>query len=210
MRRHTQAIANVTAITRYGSQVPDDPRLRVATQTEWWSWLEANRASSSGVWLELARKGSDAQTPTYAEAIESALCHGWIDGQKRALDADLWLQRFTHRGPQSRWSKINRDKATALIASGQMQPPGHAEVERARADGRWERAYAGAATIEVPADLRQRLDETPAAAEFFATLNSINRYAVLYRIQDAKRPETRARRIEKFVEMLARGERIHP
>ncbi|HEY1480186.1 MAG TPA: YdeI/OmpD-associated family protein [Gaiellales bacterium] len=190
--------------------MPDDPRLRVATQTEWWSWLEANGTTSSGVWLELARKGSPVPTPTYAEAIESALCHGWIDGQKRALDADLWLQRFTRRGQQSRWSKINRDKATALIASGQMQPAGHAEVERARADGRWERAYAGAATIEVPADLRARLDETPAAAEFFATLNGVNRYAVLYRIQDAKRPETRARRIETFVEMLARGEKLHP
>jgi uncharacterized protein YdeI (YjbR/CyaY-like superfamily) len=210
MRRHTLRIENVTAITRYGSRMPDDPRLRVATQAEWWSWLEANGASSSGVWLELARKGSPVQTPSYAEAIESALCHGWIDGQKRAFDADLWLQRFTRRGAQSRWSKINRDKATALIASGQMQPAGHAEVERARGDGRWERAYAGAATIEVPPDLRKRLDETPAAAEFFATLNSINRYAVLYRIQDAKRPETRARRIETFVEMLARGERIHP
>ena len=187
----------------------DDLRLRLARQDDWDRWLSEHAAHAPGVWLELARKGSAIQTLSYDEAVESALCHGWIDGQKRALDDDVWLQRFTRRTRQSRWSRINRDKATALIEAGRMQPAGHAAVEAARADGRWERAYEGARTIAVPDDLQRRLDETPAAAACFATLDGANRYAVLYRIQDAKRPETRARRIETFVAMLARGEKLH-
>jgi uncharacterized protein YdeI (YjbR/CyaY-like superfamily) len=189
--------------------VSDDPRLRFATHEAWDAWLAAHGAAARGVWLELARKGAPERTLTYAEAVESALCHGWIDGQKRAGDAQMFLQRFSPRTPRSPWSQINRDKATALIEEGRMHPAGLAAVERARADGRWERAYAGARTIEVPDDLRARLAEVPAAAAFFATLDGQNRYAVLYRIHEAKRPETRARRIERFVEMLARGETLH-
>jgi uncharacterized protein YdeI (YjbR/CyaY-like superfamily) len=186
-----------------------DPRMGFATRGAFDAWLDEHAASSDGIWLELAKKGAAMRSLSYAEAIEVALCHGWIDGQKRAHDDEIWLQRFTRRTRQSRWSRINRDKATALIDAGSMKPAGHAAIEQARADGRWDRAYAGARTIEVPDDLRQRLDETPAAAAFFATLDGANRYAVLYRVHDAKRPETRARRIEAFVAMLARGERPH-
>jgi uncharacterized protein YdeI (YjbR/CyaY-like superfamily) len=186
-----------------------DPRMGFATRGAFDAWLDEHAASSDGIWLELAKKGAVLRSLSYAEAIEVALCHGWIDGQKRAHDDEIWLQRFTRRTRQSRWSRINRDKATALIDAGSMKPAGHAAIEQARADGRWDRAYAGARTIEVPDDLRQRLDETPAAAAFFATLDGANRYAVLYRVHDAKRPETRARRIEAFVAMLARGERPH-
>jgi uncharacterized protein YdeI (YjbR/CyaY-like superfamily) len=186
-----------------------DPRMRFATRDAFDAWLDEHAASSDGIWLELAKKGTAARSLSYAEAIEVALCHGWIDGQKRAHDDEIWLQRFTRRTRQSRWSRINRDKATALIDAGSMKPAGHAAIEQARADGRWDRAYAGARTIEVPDDLRQRLDETPAAAAFFATLDGANRYAILYRVHDAKQPETRARRIETFVAMLARGERPH-
>jgi uncharacterized protein YdeI (YjbR/CyaY-like superfamily) len=187
----------------------DDPRLRFATRRSWDEWLAAHGGESRGVWLELAKKGAAEPTVSYAEAVESALCHGWIDGQKRAGDATMFLQRFSPRTPRSAWSRINREKATALIEAGRMHPSGRAAVEQARADGRWERAYAGARTIEVPDDLRARLDEVPAAAAFFATLDGQNRYAVLYRIHEAKRPETRARRIERFVELLARGETLH-
>jgi uncharacterized protein YdeI (YjbR/CyaY-like superfamily) len=186
-----------------------DPRMRFATRDAFDAWLDEHAASSDGIWLELAKKGTAARSLSYAEAIDVALCHGWIDGQKRAHDDEIWLQRFTRRTRQSRWSRINRDKATALIDAGSMKPAGHAAIEQARADGRWDRAYAGARTIEVPDDLRQRLDETPAAAAFFATLDGANRYAILYRVHDAKQPETRARRIETFVAMLARGERPH-
>jgi uncharacterized protein YdeI (YjbR/CyaY-like superfamily) len=183
--------------------------VRFASRHDFDAWLDEHAATSEGVWLELAKKGAAAATLSYAEAIEVALCHGWIDGQKRAHDDEVWLQRFTRRTPRSRWSRINRDKATALIEQGSMKPAGHAAIEQAKADGRWERAYAGARTVEVPDDLRRRLDETPAAAAFFAELDGANRYAVLYRIHEAVRPETRARRIENFVAMLARGEKPH-
>lgn len=187
----------------------DDPRLQFASSRDFDSWLDEHAASSDGIWLELAKKDATVSTLGYSEAIEVALCHGWIDGQKRAHDDEIWLQRFTRRTARSRWSRINRDKATALIEQGRMKPAGRAAIEQARADGRWERAYAGARTVEVPEDLRQRLDENPAAAAFFATLDGANRYAVLYRVHEAKRPETRARRIESFVAMLARGEKPH-
>ena len=139
-----------------------------------------------------------------------ALCYGWIDGQKGALDAEFWLQKFTPRGPRSQWSKVNREKATALIENGRMQPAGLAEVERAKADGRWEAAYDAQSKATVPEDLQRELDANPDAAAFFATLESYNRYAILYRIQEAKKPETRAKRIEKFIGMLKRGEKVHP
>jgi uncharacterized protein YdeI (YjbR/CyaY-like superfamily) len=174
------------------------------------AWLERHGAGSAGFWLRLFKKGAEVPTVTRDDAIDAALCFGWIDGQKRALDDDYWLQRFTPRRAGSRWSRINREKALALIEAGRMRPAGLAEVERARADGRWEAAYAGARTIAVPEDLAAALAANPAAAAFFATLDGANRYAVLYRVQDAKRPETRARRIATFVGMLARGEKLHP
>jgi uncharacterized protein YdeI (YjbR/CyaY-like superfamily) len=146
---------------------------------------------------------------TVAEAVEVALCFGWIDGQVARHDADWFLQRYTPRRRQSRWSRINRERALALIAAGRMRSAGLAQVEAARADGRWEAAYAGQRTATVPDDLRAALDANPAAAAFFATLRGANRYAILYRVQDAKRPETRARRIDRFVAMLARGETLH-
>jgi uncharacterized protein YdeI (YjbR/CyaY-like superfamily) len=162
------------------------------------------------VWLACVKKDAGVPGVTYAEALDVALCHGWIDGQKRKGDERHFLQRFTRRGPRSRWSKINRTRAEALIAEGAMLPAGLAEVERARADGRWEAAYDSHRTATVPPDLEAALAAEPAAAAFFAGLDSANRYAVLYRVQEAKRPETRARRIAKYVAMLAAGEKIHP
>ena len=159
--------------------------------------------------MKFAKKGSGATTVTYAEALEVALCYGWIDAQVKRFDETYYLQRFTPRRKRSTWSKINRDAATRLIESGAMKPPGLAEVERAKADGRWDAAYDSASTATVPEDLERALERHARAREFFATLSSQNRYAMLYRIQAAKRPETRARRIEQFVEMLARGETLH-
>jgi uncharacterized protein YdeI (YjbR/CyaY-like superfamily) len=173
-------------------------------------WLRENHARASGLWLKLAKKDSAIESVSYAEALEHALCFGWIDGQKRAFDERFWLQRFTPRGPRSRWSRINREKAERLIEQGRMQAAGAEQVERARGDGRWERAYEGQRTATVPADLQRELDRNPVALAFFQTLNSVNRYAIIYRIGDAKRPQTRARRIAKFVAMLEAHERIHP
>jgi uncharacterized protein YdeI (YjbR/CyaY-like superfamily) len=161
------------------------------------------------VWLEIAKQGSDVSSVTYADAIEVALCFGWIDGQKAAGDAAYWRQRFTPRTARSRWSKINRDTATRLIESGEMQPAGLREVEAARADGRWDGAYEGQATMAVPDDLRAALHENPRADAFFKTIDRANRYAILYRIHDAKRPETRRARVEKFVAMLEAHQTIH-
>ncbi|HTJ66008.1 MAG TPA: YdeI/OmpD-associated family protein [Actinospica sp.] len=187
-----------------------DPTLIFGTAEEWEHWLEQQPADSPGLWLKLAKKGCDTPSIDYATALESALCFGWIDGQKRPLDESFWLQRFTPRKPRSRWSRINRDKATALIEAGRMRPGGLREVERARADGRWDAAYEGQRVAEVPEDLQAALDADPRAAEFFATLDSANRYAVLYRVQEAKRADTRAKRIEKFVAMLHEHETLHP
>ncbi|HYQ79658.1 MAG TPA: YdeI/OmpD-associated family protein [Solirubrobacterales bacterium] len=173
------------------------------------AWLEENGASCDGAWLKIAKKGKQRRTVTYAEALELALCFGWIDSQKRGFDEEYFLQRFTPRRPRGRWSKINREKAEALIAAGRMRPAGLAEVEAAKADGRWDAAYEGQRTAKVPADLQRELDASPAAAEFFAGLDSANRYAVIYRLNDAKKPETRERRLRKFVGMLERGEKIH-
>jgi uncharacterized protein YdeI (YjbR/CyaY-like superfamily) len=177
---------------------------------EFRAWLRGHHDTSGGIWLRIAKKGSGLTTTTYDQALEVALAFGWIDGQKRPGDETYWLQGFTRRGPRSPWSRRNRDKAEALIEAGAMEPSGLAEVERARADGRWDRAYEGQRTAEPPPDLLEALERHPAAKDFFATLNSVNRYAILYRIQDAKRPETRARRIAKFVDMLERGEKLHP
>lgn len=187
----------------------DLPVVGFASVTEWQAWLGEHHATSPGVWLRIAKKESAIQSVTYPEALDAALCYGWIDGQKGALDGTFWLQRFTPRRPGSRWSQINCAKATELMAQGRMQPSGLREVEQAKADGRWTAAYAGQKTAEVPDDLRQALEANPKAQALFATLNGANRYAILYRIQDAKKPETRARRIAQFVTMLAEGKTIH-
>lgn len=186
------------------------PVLPFDSREDWRAWLADQHDTSAGVWLKIAKSGSGVASVSYPDAVEVALCFGWIDGQKKPCDHEYWLQRFTPRGPRSRWSRINRDRATALIEAGVMHPAGLREVERAKADGRWDAAYAGQRTATVPDDLRRALDESPAAAEFFATLDSANRYAILYRVQDAKRPETRARRIATFVAMLAEGRKLHP
>jgi len=176
----------------------------------WEAWLAGNHEQSAGVWLKIAKKGAGAATVSYADALEIALCFGWIDGQKGALDDEYWLQRFTPRRPRSRWSRINREKAAELIAAGRMRPAGLREVDRAKADGRWDAAYHGQAAITVPPDLEAALAGNGAARAFFATLNAANRYAILYRIQDARRPETRARRIAAYVTMLAEHRTVHP
>ena len=188
----------------------DLPVLGFADAAAWESWLAQQDPSSPGVWLKIAKKGSGATGVSYPEALEVALCHGWIDGQKGALDDEYWLQRFTPRKPGSRWSKINTEKAAELIAAGRMRPAGMREVELAREDGRWDAAYAGQRSMAVPEDLERELAGNEAARAFFATLSGANRYAILYRIADAKRAETRARRIAKYVAMLAAHETIHP
>ncbi|HEX6836804.1 MAG TPA: YdeI/OmpD-associated family protein [Polyangia bacterium] len=189
---------------------PTVPILAFASARSLDQWLARNHSSSTGVWLKLAKKGAAVASVTYAEAIEVALTWGWIDGQKQAHDASHWLQKLTPRGARSLWSKINRDKASALIAAGKMQPRGLAEVERARRDGRWERAYDGPSRSTVPDDLSAALDRNARAKKRFATLDAANRYAILWRVQTAKKPETRARRIADLVAMLARGELLHP
>ena len=181
-----------------------------ATAAEWEAWLVANHETAPGVWIKFARKGSGVASVTYLEALHAALCFGWIDGQARGGDASFYRQRFTPRRARSIWSKRNRGFAEELIASGRMQPAGLREVERARADGRWDAAYDAPSTATVPDDLRAALDASPRAAAFFETLGAQNRYAILHRVQTAKRAETRARRIEKFVAMLERGETLHP
>ncbi|MEU8004662.1 YdeI/OmpD-associated family protein [Catellatospora sp. NPDC049111] len=188
----------------------ETPTLTFENADAFEQWLAAQPAGSAGVWLKLAKKASGVPSVDYAQALDVALCHGWIDGPKSGVDDVYWLQKFTPRRAHSRWSKINRDKAAALIASGRMRPAGLAEIERAQADGRWEAAYDGMRTAEVPDDLAEALAANPAAQDFFATLDRQNRYAILYRVQDAKRPETRARRIAQYVEMLAEGRKIYP
>ena len=188
----------------------DLPIIPFASRDAWAAWLEEQHATSVGLWLKFAKKGSGLDTVTYAEAVEVALCYGWIDGQVRKLDEDHYLQRFTPRRARSRWSKINRQKATELIERGEMKPAGLREVERAKADGRWDAAYDAPSTATVPEDLRRELEKNEPAREFFETLDGRNRYAILYQIQDARRPETRARRIEKYVAMLGEGKKIYP
>lgn len=175
----------------------------------WERWLARNHADSPGLWLKIAKKGSGVTTVDVVDAIEVALCYGWIDGLRHAHDETYFRQRFTPRRPRSKWSMINRDRVDALIAAGRMQPAGQAQVDAAKADGRWEAAYAGSRTIEVPDDLTYALRRNAAARRAFERLDSRNRFAILFRIHDAKRPETRARRIEQFVTMLAEGRTIH-
>jgi uncharacterized protein YdeI (YjbR/CyaY-like superfamily) len=185
-------------------------RIPFASPAEWERWLEENHAECEGVWIKMAKKAAGIESVRYPEVLDSAICFGWIDGRREALDERYFLQRFTRRRARSRWSRINREKAEALIADSRMRPAGLAEVERARADGRWEAAYDGQKRIAIPEDLQRELDARPEARAFFAELSSQNRYAILYRLQEAKRPETRARRLEKFLAMLEAGETIHP
>ena len=180
------------------------------TRRDWASWLGANHGKSPGVWLQLAKKVAGVQSVSYDEAIEVALCFGWIDGQKQAHDEQYWLQRFTPRSRKSAWSKINKAKALALIEAGKMEPAGLLEVERARKDGRWGAAYDSASTATVPDDFQAALDGNSRAREFFDSLDGRNRYAVLYRIQTVKMAATRERKIAQFLEMLARHEKVHP
>jgi uncharacterized protein YdeI (YjbR/CyaY-like superfamily) len=176
---------------------------------DWAAWLKRHHAESTGAWLRIAKKGAGASSISYAQALELALCYGWIDALSRSDGPTHWLKRFVPRSARSIWSKVNRDKALALVAAGRMQPAGLKEMERARADGRWE-AYDPSSTATVPPDLQAAFDANPRAAAFFASLDSKNRYAVLFRLQTAKRAETRARRVETFVAMLGRGEKLHP
>jgi uncharacterized protein YdeI (YjbR/CyaY-like superfamily) len=173
------------------------------------AWLANHHADAREVWVKIAKKGSGIPSVTYPEAVELALCYGWIDGQMRSLDDQFYAQRFTPRGPRSRWSKLNREKVARLIETGRMQPPGLREVERAKADGRWDAAYDAPSTATVPGDLREALRQDPRAEAFFAELDGRNRYAILHRIQEAKRPETRRRRIEQLVAMLAERKKLY-
>ncbi len=173
------------------------------------TWLSDHHAHHRGIWIEIAKKDTGTPSVTYAQAVETALCFGWIDGQKARGPKGFWRQRFTPRTSRSRWSRINRDRAEALIADGRMRPAGLAEVERARADGRWDAAYQGQRHAVPPEDLRRALAEDPAAAAAFAELDAGNRYSIIWRLNDAKRPETRRRRLETYLDMLRRGERIH-
>jgi uncharacterized protein YdeI (YjbR/CyaY-like superfamily) len=175
----------------------------------WESWLSKNQTAAVGIWIRIAKKASGKKSITYPEALEIALCYGWIDAQKNPESETAWLQRFMPRRPRSIWSKINREKAQALIASGRMKPAGLAEVERAQKDGRLEAAYESPSGATVPADFERELERHPKARKFFKTISRANRYAILWRIQTAKKPETRARRIRTFIEMLEKGETIH-
>jgi uncharacterized protein YdeI (YjbR/CyaY-like superfamily) len=172
-------------------------------------WLEAQPADSPGLWIKLAKAGSGIASVTKAEAIDAALCHGWIDGKLDKYDDAFWLVRFTPRKARSKWSQVNRARAEELLAAGRVRPRGLAQIEAARSDGRWEAAYAPASKAQVPVDLQAALDRNPKAAAFFATLTGANRYAILYRIEAVKKPETRARKIADFIAMLERHESVH-
>jgi uncharacterized protein YdeI (YjbR/CyaY-like superfamily) len=185
------------------------PILPFKTQRAFSAWLKKNHSGSPGVWLKLAKQGAHPSV-TYAEALEEALCYGWIDGQKKGFDDEWWLQKFTPRGPRSIWSKINREKALALIKTGRVQPAGLAAIEAAKKSGRWEAAYESQRTAGLPPDFQAELDKRPHASAFYATLNSANRYAIHFRLHNAKKPETRARRMQQFLEMLERGEKLLP
>jgi uncharacterized protein YdeI (YjbR/CyaY-like superfamily) len=189
--------------------IDDDPMVHATDARAFDKWLRQNHAKSNGIWLALAKKTGTKTSVSYVEAVEVALCWGWIDGQKLKLDDDYSLQRFTPRRPRSKWSQTNVERVARLIKDKRMQPPGLAEVAKAKADGRWDAAYAPASTIAVPGDFADALANEPKAQAFFATINAANRYAILYRITTVKKPETRARNIEKFVSMLAEGKTLH-
>jgi uncharacterized protein YdeI (YjbR/CyaY-like superfamily) len=188
----------------------DLPVLSFSSPEEWWRWLELHHGESDGLWIAIAKQGTGIESVRYPEVLVHAICFGWIDGRRERLDEERFLQRFTPRRARSRWSRINREKAEGLIESGLMRPAGLEEVEKARADGRWERAYEPQRGAAIPADLQRELDASPQAAAFFAKLSAQNRYSILYRLSEARRPETRARRLADFVAMLEAGETHHP
>jgi len=185
------------------------PILAFADAAAWEAWLAGQPRDSKGVWLKLAKAGAGAASVSKAEAIDGALCHGWIDGQLNPLDEDWWLIRFTPRKPRSQWSERNRTRAIGLMAAGRIAAAGQAEIDAARSDGRWDAAYAPQGSAVLPDDLAAALDAEPGARAFFETLGGANRYAILYRVHQAKKPETRAARIARFVAMCARGETLH-
>ncbi|MES2096058.1 MAG: YdeI/OmpD-associated family protein [Pseudomonadota bacterium] len=197
------------AITRFMETRAGLPVLDFADLSGWESWLASQPDDAAGLWLKLAKPGNAASSLTKAQAIDGALCHGWIDGQIDKYDDAWFLTRFTPRARTSKWSEKNRNRAVQLIADGRVSPAGHARIDAAKAGGRWESAYAPASTATEPPDLRAALDANPQARAFFDTLTGANRYAILYRVQTAKRPETRAARIAKFVALCAAGETIH-
>ncbi len=186
------------------------PIIAFDTVSAWEDWLEKNHGASPGVWVKLAKSAGGVPPMTYDRAVECALCWGWIDGQKKKLDESWWLQKFTPRGPKSVWSRINRDRAVSLISVSRMKLPGLAAVEQAKKDGRWARAYEPQSAAAVPADLQRELDRNPRARDFFATLRSNNRYAIIFRLHGARKPETRERRLRLFLQMLEEGKTIHP
>jgi uncharacterized protein YdeI (YjbR/CyaY-like superfamily) len=188
----------------------DPPVLLFEHQQAWEDWLSRNHREATGVWLRIAKKGSKTRSLTHAEGLDSALCFGWIDAHKKPESASAWLERFTPRGKRSIWSKLNRQKATALIECGRMRDSGLQEILRAKKDGRWERAYDSPRNATVPEDFQAALDKSARAKAFFATLESRNRYAILFRIQTVKKAETRARKVSEFVAMLEKHEKIHP
>jgi uncharacterized protein YdeI (YjbR/CyaY-like superfamily) len=196
--------------TTFMKEANNLPIISFVTQQDCEAWLKEHHAHTRGLWLKLAKKETGIPSVSYAEALESALCYGWIDGQKASCDEHYWLQKFTPRGPKSLWSQVNCNKATALLASGRMQPAGRRQVELAKADGRWEAAYQSQSKITIPEDFQRELDTHQQAQEFFQTLNSVNRYAILHRIHTAKKPQTRAARIKKFIDMLTNQQKLYP
>lgn len=185
------------------------PIMMFESEEAWERWLDENHTTSQGLWLKIAKKGVEPASVYYPEALNVALCYGWIDGQKGKLDDQYWLQKFTPRRAKSIWSRVNQEKVQALIDQGKMREAGLKEIERAKADGRWEAAYESQSRITIPEDFQAALDANPVAKEFFEQLNSANRYAILFRITTAKKPETRQKNILKFIEMLNAREKLH-
>jgi uncharacterized protein YdeI (YjbR/CyaY-like superfamily) len=192
------------------SNKPDLPIIALESQEQWEQWLADNHSSSDGVWLQFFKKASRKKTITYAEAVEEALCYGWIDGQSKSYDSESWLQKFTPRRPGSVWSKINVQRVERLIEAGKMKPAGFQQIEAAKLDGRWEKAYDSPATATIPDDFLHELAKDKQARTFFETLNKSNIYAITWRLQTAKKPETRAKRMKAILEMLSKGEKFHP
>lgn len=191
------------------SDAKKQPVLWFETQNDWDKWLAKNHPESNGVWLKIAKKGKGVTSVNYAEALDVAICYGWIDGQKQKFDDQFFLQKFTPRRPRSLWSKINREKVENLIAAGKMKPAGMAEVDAAKSDGRWDAAYDSPGNMTVPEELQAALDANPTANAFFETLNKTNRYSFCFRVQTARNPEIRKTRIEKLIAMLENGEKFH-
>ncbi len=187
----------------------DLPVILFDSERAWEQWLEARHATAQGVWLKIAKKNAEKATVSYQEALTAALCFGWIDGQKKPFDVSYWLQKFTPRRAKSRWSRINRDKATELIKQGRMRDAGFQAIERAKQDGRWAAAYESQGNMTVPADFQQELDKNKAAQTFFDQLDSANRYAILYRLRTAQKPATRQKRMAQFIVMLEEERKIH-